>query len=122
MLGSRILGGGALQGGMPLYKYVANRFLTLVENILLGSKLSEYHTGYRAFSRELLERAAAGSEFRRFRLRQPDAGADHLAGLHDRRGQLSDQVFHRGLLDQSAAQHPLRFRLSGNRIAFAFPE
>src|SRR5206468_9643712 len=56
MLGSRILGGGALAGGMPLYKYVANRILTLVENILLGAKLSEYHTGYRAFSREVLTR------------------------------------------------------------------
>jgi glycosyltransferase involved in cell wall biosynthesis len=56
VLGSRILGGHALKGGMPLWKYVANRFLTLVENMLLGAKLSEYHTGYRAFSRELLEK------------------------------------------------------------------
>lgn len=56
MLGSRILGNGALRGGMPLWKYVANRFLTLFENLLLGAKLSEYHTGYRAFSRELLKR------------------------------------------------------------------
>ena len=54
-LASRILGVGALKGGMPFYKYAANRFLTLVENILLGHKLSEYHTGYRAFSREVLE-------------------------------------------------------------------
>jgi glycosyltransferase involved in cell wall biosynthesis len=56
VLGSRILGGHAVRGGMPLWKYVANRFLTLVENVLLGAKLSEYHTGYRAFSRELLEK------------------------------------------------------------------
>lgn len=56
MLASRILGNGALRGGMPLWKYVANRFLTLFENLLLGAKLSEYHTGYRAFARELLER------------------------------------------------------------------
>ncbi len=56
VLGSRILGGYALEGGMPLWKYIANRLLTLFENILLGAKLSEYHTGYRAFSRELLER------------------------------------------------------------------
>jgi glycosyltransferase involved in cell wall biosynthesis len=55
VLGSRILGGYALKGGMPVWKYVANRFLTLVENILLSAKLSEYHTGYRAFSRKLLE-------------------------------------------------------------------
>jgi glycosyltransferase involved in cell wall biosynthesis len=56
VLGSRILGGYALKGGMPLWKYVANRSLTLIENILLGAKLSEYHTGYRAFSRRLLRR------------------------------------------------------------------
>ncbi len=55
VLASRILGTGALKGGMPLYKYIANRFLTFVENILLGQKFSEYHTGYRAFSREVLE-------------------------------------------------------------------
>ncbi|MGZ3580608.1 MAG: glycosyltransferase family 2 protein [Syntrophales bacterium] len=55
VLGSRILGGYALKGGMPPWKYVANRFLTFAENILIGAKLSEYHTGYRAFSRQLLE-------------------------------------------------------------------
>lgn len=55
VLASRILGTGALKGGMPLYKYVANRFLTFVENVLLGQKLSEYHTGYRAFSRRVFE-------------------------------------------------------------------
>ena len=55
VLGSRILGKGAMAGGMPWYKYVANRLLTLFQNILLGAKLSEYHTGYRAFSREVLE-------------------------------------------------------------------
>jgi glycosyltransferase involved in cell wall biosynthesis len=54
-LGSRILGVGALKGGMPLYKYISNRFLTAFENLLLRYKLSEYHTGYRAFSREVLE-------------------------------------------------------------------
>jgi glycosyltransferase involved in cell wall biosynthesis len=56
VLGSRILGGGALKGGMPLWRYVSNRALTAVENLLLGTKLSEFHTGYRAFSRELLDR------------------------------------------------------------------
>jgi len=55
VLGSRILGVGALKGGMPIYKYIFNRTLTFIENILLGYKLSEYHTGYRAFSREVLE-------------------------------------------------------------------
>lgn len=54
-IGSRILGGKARQGGMPPYKYVANRILTLIENLLLGAKLSEYHTGFRAFSRQVLE-------------------------------------------------------------------
>jgi glycosyltransferase involved in cell wall biosynthesis len=56
VLGSRILGGGALKGGMPRYKYIANRFLTFFQNLFLGVKLSEYHTGFRAFSRELLEK------------------------------------------------------------------
>jgi glycosyltransferase involved in cell wall biosynthesis len=60
VLGSRILGKGALVGGMPLYKYIANRFLTAAENILLGMKLSEYHTGYRGFSRTVLDRLALG--------------------------------------------------------------
>ncbi len=55
VLGSRILGIGALKGGMPRYKYISNRFLTLVQNLLLQHKLSEYHTGYRAFSRQILE-------------------------------------------------------------------
>ena len=56
VLGSRILGKGALRGGMPLYKYVFNRLLTAFENVMIGAKLSEYHTGYRAFSREVLEK------------------------------------------------------------------
>jgi glycosyltransferase involved in cell wall biosynthesis len=56
VLGSRILGNGALKGGMPVYKYVANRVLTLFQNVMTGAKLSEYHTGYRAFSAEVLKR------------------------------------------------------------------
>jgi glycosyltransferase involved in cell wall biosynthesis len=56
VLGSRILGNGALKGGMPMYKYISNRFLTFAQNILINQKLSEYHTGYRAFSREVLEK------------------------------------------------------------------
>ena len=55
VFGSRILGGGALKGGMPMYKYIANRFLTSIQNLLLGQKLSEYHTGYRAYSIEVLK-------------------------------------------------------------------
>ncbi len=56
VFGSRILGKGALKGGMPLYKYIANRFLTLFQNLLMNQKLSEYHTGYRAYDREVLEK------------------------------------------------------------------
>ena len=56
VLGSRILGKGALKGGMPLYKYISNRFLTLVQNFFISYKLSEYHTGYRAFNRDVLDR------------------------------------------------------------------
>lgn len=53
--GSRILGKGALRGGMPMYKYIANRFLTMFQNVMIGQKLSEYHTGYRAFSKEVIQ-------------------------------------------------------------------
>jgi len=66
ILGSRILGGRAIEGGMPPWKYIANRILTLAQNLLLWAKLSEYHTGYRAFSREILERLpldAASDDF-----------------------------------------------------------
>ena len=56
VFGSRILGKGALKGGMPYYKYVANRFLTLTQNLLMNQKLAEYHTGYRAFSKDVLEK------------------------------------------------------------------
>ena len=55
VIGSRILGKGALKGGMPLYKYIANRFLTFMQNLLMNQKLSEYHTGYRAYTRQVLE-------------------------------------------------------------------
>ena len=56
VLGSRILGGGALEGGMPVYKYISNRFLTMLENLVLGTNISEFHTGYRAYKTEVLER------------------------------------------------------------------
>ena len=61
VLGSRIIGGKAIKGGMPIYKYIANRFLTAFENLILGSKLSEFHTGYRAFSRAVLENLPLGN-------------------------------------------------------------
>jgi hypothetical protein len=60
VIGSRVLGGQALRGGMPLWRYVNNRILTFVQNVLTGAKLSEYHTGYRAYSRELLLRLPFG--------------------------------------------------------------
>jgi glycosyltransferase involved in cell wall biosynthesis len=66
VLGSRLIGTGALSGGMPLWKYIANRSLTMIENVLLGERLSEYHTGYRAFSRAVLEQlplAANSNDF-----------------------------------------------------------
>ncbi len=110
VLGSRILGGYSLQGGMPMWKYIANRFLTLAENILLGAKLSEYHTGYRAFSREILERLDWSSNSDDFVL-QSDAGADFMAWFHHRRGELSDEIFQGGVLDQFPAQREIWFRL-----------
>ena len=61
VIGSRILGKGALKGGMPLYKYISNRFLTLVQNVLIGQKLSEYHSGYRAFASEVLRNINFGA-------------------------------------------------------------
>lgn len=69
VLGSRILGGQTRQGGMPLYKYLANRFLTAFENLFLHAKLSEYHTGYRAFSRRVLSELPLLEKFRRLRFR-----------------------------------------------------
>ncbi len=79
-LGSRLLMGGALDGGMPLYKYIANRALTACQNVLMGAHLSEYHTGYRAYSKELLNSLPLEQQFRRFCFRQPDSGAGHFAG------------------------------------------
>ena len=115
VLGSRILGGGALKGGMPIWKYVANRGLTLTENWLLGSKLSEYHTGYRAFTRGAPARAAARAQLGRLRLRQPDARPDPVGRARDRGGHLPDGVLRRGVVDQLRAQRALRVRLSRDR-------
>ena len=92
VLGSRILGGFALQGGMPLWKYVANRFLTFAENLLLGAKISEYHTGYRAFSRQLLERLPVDEGSDDFVFDNQMLAANRLAGRDDRRGQLPDPL------------------------------
>ncbi len=99
VLGSRILGTSALKGGMPFYKYVSNRFLTLVENLMLGINLSEFHTGYRAFARGSGV-APAGRVLGRFRLRQPDPGSVCGVRISDRRDLVSDQVLRRGVVDQ----------------------
>jgi len=86
-LGSRILGGGALHGGMPLYKYFANRLLTLFENLCIGQKLSEYHTGYRAFSRAVLEGIAFEKNSDNFVFDNQMLVQCHLAGF--RMGEVS---------------------------------
>ncbi len=112
VLGSRILGGYALRGGMPIWKYVANRFLTAVENVVLGAKLSEYHTGYRAFSAELLRSLPLASCSEGFRLRQRDAGADRVGGRHGRGSELPDSLRAGVVIDQSARQCRVRVRVS----------
>lgn len=81
VLGSRILGKGALKGGMPLYKYIANRGLTLFQNILMNAKLSEYHTGYRAFSRTVLEQVDFESNSDNFVFDNQMLAQIHYAGF-----------------------------------------
>ena len=110
VLGSRIIGGQALHGGMPFYKYVANRFLTAFENLFLGIKLSEYHTGYRAFSREVLTRASSARELGRFCLRQSDAGAMRELWLPHWRSFVPDEIFRGSVFHQLPPQRDVRFR------------
>ena len=100
VIGSRILGNTARQGGMPRYKYIANRFLTLTQNLLLGAKLSEYHTGYRAFSRKVLEELPllANSDDFVFDNQMLDPGRCRRVPLG--RSELSDALFQRGQLHQ----------------------
>lgn len=81
VLGSRILGKGALKGGMPLYKYIANRGLTLFQNILMNAKLSEYHTGYRAFSRTVLDQVDFESNSDNFVFDNQMLAQIHYAGF-----------------------------------------
>jgi glycosyltransferase involved in cell wall biosynthesis len=90
VLGSRILGKGALKGGMPLYKYLANRFLTLTQNFLVGYKLSEYHTGYRAFSRDVLQNIKYNVNSDDFIFDKRDALSDHLQRLRHSRSDVSN--------------------------------
>lgn len=110
VIGSRILGGYALKGGMPLYKYISNRFLTFVENILNGAKLSEYQTGYRAFSRELLEQLSLEVNSDDFVFdNQMLAQIVWCATLSPR--STVQQPFPGSILNQPAPKHQIRFRM-----------
>ena len=108
VLGSRILGIGALAGGMPLYKYVANRALTLVQNLLLGHKLSEYHTGYRGFTRAVIEALPLARNSDDFIFDNQMLAAGDLPALPDRRDFLPDEIFSGSLLHQLPPQRDLR--------------
>ena len=122
VLGSRIIGGQALHGGMPFYKYVANRFLTAFENLFLGIKLSEYHTGYRAFSRQVLAGTSAARELGRFCLRQSGAGAVCELWVPHRRSIVSDQIFRGGVFHQLPPQRDLWFRSAQDDVAVCSAE
>lgn len=115
VLGSRILGRGALAGGMPLWKYVANRGLTLVENVLLGIKLSEYHTGYRAVQPLGPDHAEPRRQRGRFRLRQSDDRPDPGGGVPHRRGVVSDALRPRFVVHRPALQPAVRAGRAGDR-------
>ena len=114
VLGSRIIGGQALRGGMPLYKYISNRFLTAFENLFLGVKLSEYHTGYRAFSSKVLTTLPLMEN-------SPDFVFDNqmlaqCVHFGFRIGEVScpDEVLRRGVVHQLPAQREIRLRRAGH--------
>ena len=117
VLGSRILGGGALAGGMPMWRYVANRFLTLAGNILLGTKVSEFHTGYRAFSRELLEALPLDANSDDFVFDNQMLAEAVWLGISDRRSVVPDAIRAGCLVDQLRAQREVRLRLPRYRGA-----
>ena len=117
VLASRILGGGALEGGMPMWRYVANRFLTLFGNILLGTKVSEFHTGYRAYSRELLEALPLAANSDDFVFDNQVLAETVWLGFTDRRGVVPDELRAGRLVDQFRAQRSLRLRLPRHRGA-----
>jgi len=102
VIGSRILGKGALEGGMPLYKYIANRFLTFVQNILLDYKLSEYHTGFRAFRREVIEALPL------------ESNSDDFVFDNEMLAQIIYQGFHLGEMSC-----PTRYRAESSSINFS---
>ena len=103
VLGSRILGGGALSGGMPVYKYISNRVLTLVQNLALGAKLSEYHTGFRAYSRDMLLSLPLHANSEDFALRQPTTCPVHLPRRQDWRSPLAPPAISPRLLQSTCA-------------------
>ena len=122
VLGSRILGGYALKGDMPVWKYIANRFLTLAENMLTGAKLSEYHTGYRAFSKKLLEKLPLDQNSDDFVFRQSDACPDIVARLADRRDNLPDEIFCGSLFNQFHPERQVWVRLPRYRREISLGE
>jgi glycosyltransferase involved in cell wall biosynthesis len=114
VIASRISGGQALAGGMPMWRYVANRALTLVGNFLLGTKVSEFHTGYRAFSRNLLQRLPLSANSDDFVFDNEVLAENRLAGLSDRRGLVSHAVRRRCVVNQLPPERAVRFRVPGD--------
>jgi glycosyltransferase involved in cell wall biosynthesis len=108
VLGSRILGGGALKGGMPSWRYVSNRGLTLIGNLLMGTKLSEFHSGYRAFSRELLERLPLDANSDDFIFFQSDPRRGRVAEFADWRGLVSHELCTGIIVHQLLAKREIR--------------
>jgi hypothetical protein len=110
VLGSRIIGGTALRGGMPLYKYISNRLLTAFENLFLGVKLSEYHTGYRAFSRKVLTELPLLEN------------SDDFVFDNQMLAQCVHFGFRRGLIHQLPPQREVWFRRAGDNVAVCLAE
>jgi glycosyltransferase involved in cell wall biosynthesis len=122
VLGSRIIGGTALSGGMPVYKYFSNRLLTAFENLFLGVKLSEYHTGYRAFSRRVLtERPLLENSDDFVFDNQMLAQCVHF-GFHIGESILADEILRRGILDQLPPQCEVRPGRSRYNVAICAAE
>ena len=117
VLASRILGGQAVTGGMPWWRYVSNRGLTLAGNVLLGTKFSEFHTGVPGILTRIAGAVASRRELRRLCFRQPTHRRNGLAGVRDRRGLLSDELRARRIVDQFPPQRTVRVRLPGHRAA-----
>ena len=115
VLGSRILGGGALAGGMPMWRYVANRFLTAAGNILLGTKVSEFHTGYRAFSKELLQALPLHANSDDFVFDNEVLAETAWLGFQIGEVSCPDQLRARRVVHQLRAQREVWIRVPGDR-------